>query len=247
MKEPTLFYKIEGLVQNRRDFAESYSYDMLRGKYVSKEEMKVCNPALYYDDRPADNNILIPCGLLAHNVFTDSFSVIDSSGEKLEFSEESIALNVDRTQLYKPPHENYANASHWLETSGIFPEGQTNEHFMVWMRRSPFTPFRKVYALMHNEKVLKAGNYTMSIRNFYAPGNSSITKYFVISEWSKGVMGGSGQVAMAVFGCLALFFFAGAGALGILGYRRTLPNSPYNPINLREITEENHELMEFLS
>lgn len=244
MTEPTLFYRLEGLVPNRRDIANSYSTRMLRGDYVSTEEMLAsCAPVVYYDDRPAENNILIPCGLFAHNVFTDSFSVIDSSGEKVNFSEEGISLVVDRTQMFHDPAPEYSNGSHWLATSGIFQGGQRNEHFIVWMRRGTFSPFRKVYGLMESG-TLKPGHYVMSIRNFYNVPN--VRKFFVISEWTKGVIGGSAAAAMGVFGTMSVFLLFGACVLGWLGYRRTLPSSPYNPINLRDISEDNEELLEVM-
>jgi hypothetical protein len=202
---------------------------MLEGQYVENiEELGDCVPWIYINNTVQRDNLHIPCGLLAKTVFSDSFTLVEDPDQ---FSDVGIALDVDREQLFKPSHPNYANASHWLKDSGMFPEGQTNEHFIVWMRQSAFAPFRKLYGISENG--LPKGNYTMVIRNNYNVSDFNGQKYFVIAE--TGFFGTIPYGPAMVFGIMSVMFFAASGVLGWIGWNRSKPKSRFHPNRLRNI------------
>jgi hypothetical protein len=223
-----LYYKLTGFKQMRREISSSFQSHMLKGETVSRKDLKSCTPRIYYNDTEHEDNLYIPCGLLPQTVFTDSFTLVGAPGL---LRETNITLDVDRNFIYRPAHASYANASHWLRDSGLFGEGQTNEHFIVWMRQSPFSPFRKLYAIGTGE--LTKGNYTMSIRNYYDPTVFRGAKYFILTE--IGSFGTISTGPLLVFGLMALFFLVAAGILGFLGWKRLQPSSMFHPDNLKAI------------
>ena len=228
-----MYYKLTGFTQMRREIASSYSSKMLRGEEVSTSELKDCQPEIYYDDIPEIETLCIPCGLLPRNVFTDGFTLIADSGQDMpDWDEENIVLDVDKT-MYSEPSSAYQNSSHWLKDSGLFTEEQTDPHFIVWMRQSPFTPFRKLYKVLSGKQGLPAGRYTMSIRNMYNATKFNGRKYFIIAH--IGRFGTLKWGPAVVFGIMSLFFMVAAGTLGILGWRRSQPTSIYHPNNLKNI------------
>jgi hypothetical protein len=212
----------------RRDIASSFQGGMLQGEYVSQEKAEDCIPWVYLNNTVQQDNLYIPCGLLAKTVFTDAFTLVDDPDL---FSEVGIALDVDREELFKDAHANYANASHWLKDSGMFPGGQTNEHFIVWMRNAAFSPFRKLFAI--SETGLPKGNYTMVIRNNYDITPFNGEKYFVIAE--TGFFGTIPFGPAMVFGIMSLMFFATSATLGWLGWSRSKPKSRFHPNQLKNI------------
>jgi hypothetical protein len=166
--------------------------------------------------------------LLPRSVFNDTFTLLSPFPE---FSEDDIVLNVDRDNLYKPPHADYKNASDWLKDTGLFPGGQTNPHFIVWMRQSPFVPFRKLYAMTKDG--LPAGHYTMLVHNLYNSTEFKGKKLFVFAE--IGRFGTTKWGAPLVFGLMAGMFFVASAVIGVIGWRRQRPKSPFHPNQLKSI------------
>jgi hypothetical protein len=226
-----LYYKLTNFAQMRRELASNFQSDMLKGQTVSEKALSSCIPRVYYNDTEHPDNLYVPCGLLPYTVFTDSFTLVGSADLFSEAAED-ILSDVDRNFLYKPANKSYVNASQWLRDSGLFgSEGQTDPHFIVWMRQSAFTPFRKLYAIANGE--LKSGQYTMSIRNYYNATRFNGEKYFILTE--IGSFGTIRSGPMIVFGIMALFFLIAAGVLGFLGWKRLQPSSKFHPANLTEI------------
>jgi hypothetical protein len=223
-----LYYKITEFSQMRRDIAASFQPDMLRGMKVSENELESCSPEIYLNNTKNPGNLLIPCGLLPRSVFNDSFTPL---APLPEFSDSDITLNVDANNLYKSPNQAYANAIDWLSGSGFFPGGQTNPHFIVWMRQSAFMPFRKLYGVTHNGLV--AGNYTMLVHNMYDVSGFGGEKYFVLAEFGR--FGTTKWGAATIFGLMAGMFFVASAALGFIGWRRQRPLSPFHPDQLKDI------------
>jgi hypothetical protein len=223
-----LYYRLTQVGQMRREVATSFQPDMLRGLPVSPEQLKSCAPEIYINNTKDDNNLLMPCGLLARSAFNDSFTPL---APLPEFSDADIALNIDKTDLYHPPHADYNHSSEWLADSGLFPGGQTNPHFIVWMRQSPYMPFRKLYAMTHNG--LRAGNYTMLVRNIYDTGTPKSEKAFVFAE--VGRLGTSKWGVAIIFGVMVALFFVASATLGLIGWRRQRPSSPFHPNQLKNI------------
>jgi hypothetical protein len=226
-----LFYRLTRFSQSRRDFATSFDSAMLRGEFVEQKDFeKSCLPTVYLNDSANLTNLRIPCGQLPEYVFTDSFALL--SHDEF-FSEADIALAVDVSTLYRPPHQKYGSASHWLLDSGLFPNGQTDPHFIVWMRRSAFYPFRKLFAT--SKLTLQAGNYTMSIRNLYNVSGLKGEKYFVIT--ALGDFAAKKWGPAVILALMALFFYVAAALLGWVGWRRTKPTSRFHPNQLKDIFE----------
>jgi hypothetical protein len=226
-----LFYKLTGFSQTRRDFATSYNSAMLRGGVVDAEEVnKSCIPLIYLNDTVNPANLRIPCGLLPKYVFTDSFALLSHDAF---FSDADIALAVDVGTIYQPPNSAYANASHWLLDGGLFPNEQADQHFMVWMRQAAFHPFRKLFATSKDR--LRAGNYTMSIRNLYNASEFGGQKYFVIT--ALGDFAAKKYGPALILGLMAAFFYVAAALLGWIGWRRTKTTSKFHPDQLKDIFE----------
>jgi hypothetical protein len=204
---------------------------MLRGEVVSRQEIeKACLPLIYLNDTVNPANLRIPCGLLPKYIFTDSFALLSHDAF---FSDADIALTVDVDTLYRPPNPAYAGASHWLLDSGLFPKEQADQHFMVWMRQSAFYPFRKLFAT--SEDRLRAGNYTMWIRNLYNASEFGSEKYFVIT--ALGDFGAKKWGPAVILGLMAAFFYVSAALLGWIGWRRTRATSKFHPNQLKDIFE----------
>lgn len=225
-----IYYRLTGFSQQRRDIASSYNQKMLKGEVASESDLTSCIPKIYDGDLPAVESLRIPCGLLPANVFTDSFTLLSETGVKVSTDDSDIMIAVDQ-RSYADPAPEYLNATHWLKDGGIFT-GQTDPHFVVWMRKAAFTPFRKMYSLVTDD--LPAGTYTMAIRNFYNATAFRGEKAFVIAE--TRTMGTWKYGPLVVFGVMSVMFMLSAVLFNILGRRRKLPTSPFHPDQLEKIT-----------
>lgn len=229
MKAPIgLYYKLSNFEQNRRDLASSFSPEMLAGEKPLLDSFikSQCDPRTWANNKHNINNTYIPCGLLPYAVFNDTFSLIDDDS----FIDKEIVLNVDEQFNYQKPHPEYANSLHWLEDNGLFDGGQTNPHFIVWMRQSAFSPFRKLYAV--SQKNMAAGKYQLSIRNNYKAESFSGHKYFIFTE--IGNIGTYIYGPVIVYGTMFIFFLIAAGILGFVGWLRMKPTSRLNPLRLMD-------------
>ena len=242
-----LYYKLTNFKQMHRDIASSYQRNMLRGKTADERilssnskdsiakassifpsSLQTCLPRLYRNETVSTSNLYIPCGLLPSYVFNDTFSILDST---FTSEKNSITLEVDRNELFLPSNERYQNSIHWLKDSGLFPEGQTDPHFISWMRNSMFSPFRKLYAV--SDKPLQPGIYHILIRNNYPTSLFKGQKYFIISEIQY--YGTNNLGSFSIFLLTVVFCYLGSAIIGIIAIRRTTPDSPFNPINLKNL------------
>lgn len=224
-----IYYKITNLKQMRREIASSYNPLMLRGQYVDKSNLDNCKPNIYFDNTENDTNLLIPCGTLPSIVFTDTFSIIDN--DLFSDSEDLIILDVDREDNYHEPASQYNISNHWLLGTGLFKKAQKDPHFIIWMRQSAFSPFRKLYSV--SKTGIPKGSYNMSIRNNYNTNLFHGEKHFVIAE--IGHFGTLKNGEMIVFGLMAILFLIAAALLGIIGYNRTKPKSKFHPNQLKTV------------
>ena len=222
-----LFYKLTDFKQTDRGIAESYSSEMLQGKEI--KDYNSCEPHIYLSDQVHQNNLYIPCGLLPAAVFNDTLSLLEFD----KFNESDIVLEVDQSTLFHISNPKYNSSVHWLESTGLFNNGQIDPHFIVWMRKSAFSPFRKLYAISRED--LKPGKYHLSIHNNY-PTSYAGKKYFVISRLKS--FGTLRDGPMIVFGLMFSFFFVAAAILGFISWRRQKPTSPFHPKKLNEILEQ---------
>lgn len=224
-----LYYKLTNFTQMRREIANSYSLKMLHGEVETKSGLEDCQPRLYIDDKENTKNLYVPCGILPQTVFTDTLNLIDE--DIFDDSLNSIVLEADRDYKFHDPSEEYKDSSHWLLDNGLFKEGQTNPHFIVWMRNSAFSPFRKLYSV--SKTGIKEGHHQMSIRNNYDVRSFQGEKHFIIAE--IGYFGTQRYGSAIVFGVMTIFFLFASGALGILGINRKKPTSLFHPNQLKTI------------
>jgi hypothetical protein len=169
-----LYYRLTNFYQNHRRYVTSRAADQLRGDYVSGAALDTCDPI-------RDNGtgaLLVPCGLAAVSFFNDSFDVTPS----LPLNDSEIAWAADRRSLFGSPNKRYEEegADFWLNQSGV-EGGQTNEHFIVWMRLAALSNIVKVYKRCDNCTVA-AGNYTVQIANKYPVDSFNGEKWVGIRE-----------------------------------------------------------------
>jgi len=182
MKKPVMiYYQIDGIIQNHRFYMDSKSDKQLKGEEVSLDDLKkdkICESALtvgeikywpgYEGDNSDDNELAEPCGLIAKTYsFNDKFSDWRLDGEELneeELEEEGIAYQSD------------------IDTYEGFKD---DEHFLVWMRPSPFSNPRKLYGrinidIKQNSKL----EVTYNNPNNYYGGS----RYIILS--TRNIFGG---------------------------------------------------------
>ena len=175
-----LYYRIDGFYGNHKNYMKSRSFSQLRGNSYSDGK---CTPIVTNSDIGSPKSIVTgstltssdtayPWGLIAKYIFTDSFSIKDSSGNTVTLDETNIALNIDQNTRFKNTNN---KSQQWLDF--------TNQHFMNWERIETFPWFDKLYAKISTK--LKAGvQYTVTIQNNYNYSSFDIKKSFVISSTS---------------------------------------------------------------
>jgi hypothetical protein len=149
MKKPIMvYYQVDGVIQNHRFYMDSKSDKQLKGDTVSKEDLKkdkICESALTENqinnwwgyENNADGDLADPCGLISKTYFNDQFTEWELDGVALkeeELDEEKIAYQSD-IDTYK----------------GVANNKDYGEHFLVWMRISPFSNPRKLWGRINKD------------------------------------------------------------------------------------------------
>eukprot|EP00919_Chromeraceae_sp_WS-2016_P047065 GHVR01111616.1.p1 GENE.GHVR01111616.1~~GHVR01111616.1.p1 ORF type:complete len:212 (+),score=45.36 GHVR01111616.1:411-1046(+) len=128
----------------------SRSLDQLKsGGHVLREKELTHTCSDYLKDN--NNKIYYPCGLAAMSVFNDTFILKDKNNKiiNLNTSIGAIGHESDITEKYVNyifNEEERQEVNPWLESSGLYPGGISNVHFINWMRLSPAPFFRKLWA-----------------------------------------------------------------------------------------------------
>lgn len=197
-----LKYKLTRFYQNHRRFMESRSDSQLKGEYVDFSGMSNdCYKSRSINDSENAENWILPCGLSALSVFNDTFRV---ASDNVQMKEDGIAWSTDLKWLYKPLNSSYKTGDKWLENNTLFPGGQTNEHFIVWMRVAALPTFSKLYSYCKDCKI-PAGDVTIEILNNYPTSSFSGTKSVVLSTESWiGPKNNFLGIAYIVVGCLCV-------------------------------------------
>ena len=150
MKKPVMiYYQVDGVIQNHRFYMDSKSDKQLKGEKVTYDDLKkdkICESALtedqmknwygYGDDD--DENLADPCGLISKTFLKEEFSNWRKDGVKLideELEEEGIAYQSD-IDTYE---------------EGVASRDDYGEHFLVWMRISPFSNPRKLWGRINTD------------------------------------------------------------------------------------------------
>ena len=222
MKKPVyVYYRMENFYQNHRRYVKSRNDAQLRGSIVkSRSSLSDCAPFLSNSTSNDPNQFYLPCGLIAHTMFNDSFSLRGSDGY-VTLRKKGIAWPADIKHKFKNPPADAPG----IRTIADFED----EDFMVWMRTAGLPSFSKLYRIIDEDL---NGNYTVDIRNNYPVKSFNGEKYVVISEisWLGGKNAFLGIAYMSVGSvCLALSIvflfkhkFAGRklGEISYLGWNR---------------------------
>lgn len=222
-----LRYELTKFYQNHRRFGYSRSDEQLAGEYVDYSGMDKCKPYRSEDDSKNPENWTLPCGLFALTVFNDTF-VLENT-PLAPFSEKGIAFKNEIEHIFKPLNSKYETGQKWLQEDKLFDDlGQTNEHFMVWMRQSAQPHIKKTYSQCSNCEV-KAGKYKLKIWSRYPTAKFGGKKYFTISK-------------VNTLGChntyLGIVFLVCGGVCGLYGIVLIIAELVAPRLNGNEISDE---------
>lgn len=185
MKQPIMvYYQINKFYQNHRRYVKSKSDKQLNGKSFSLKEMKNsgdCAPAetnaemnkktSMTNEELKDDDLAIPCGLIAKSFFNDEYALYKNSiskDNKITIDEKDIAWQADKDIKYKNTND---LSKQWID--------MTNEHFIVWMRPAGLPNFRKLWGRIRED--LDEGDYVIHIENNYDVSDFKGEKKFVLS------------------------------------------------------------------
>ena len=186
-KNIMVYYQLDGFYQNHRRYVKSKSDDQLNGKDISLEAMKDsqdCDPVITNKEMGktqsitgatlAENDVAIPCGLIAKSFFNDNFhnwNVINDFGESspLNVDETNIAWKADKELKYK----NVDKARQWID--------MTDEHFIVWMRPAGLPNFRKLWGRITDTDLKAGSQIEVTINNNFDVSSFNGKKYLILS------------------------------------------------------------------
>ena len=186
-KNIMVYYQLDGFYQNHRRYVKSKSDDQLNGKDISFEAMKDsqdCDPVITNKEMGktesitgatlAENDVAIPCGLIAKSFFDDKFhdwKIIDSFGDisNLKVDETNIAWKADKELKYK----NVDKARQWID--------MTDEHFIVWMRPAGLPNFRKLWGRITDTDLKAGSEIKVTIDNNFDVSSFNGKKYLILS------------------------------------------------------------------
>ena len=196
------YYKLTKFYQNHRRFGYSRVNSQLAGEYADFDEMEPCKPYRSENNDKDPSKWTLPCGVYANSVFNDSFTWLNDTSL---FSDKDITFSVEREHVFKNLSTKYTSGNKWLEKSSIF-HGQTNEHFIVWMRTAPLQTFSKLYAKC-KDCTIEPGDYLIKVNNRYPTDWFGGQKYIVIAK--QGFFGTHQKflgIVYLLFGCLSIAF-----------------------------------------
>ena len=198
-----VYYQLDGFFQNSRRYLKSKETDQLTGDDIKAHDN--CEPAetnkemgFSSTQKALDgttvlnqNDIAVPCGLVAKTFFNDRFTFKIGS-ENLVVDETNIAFGKDKKLYDKNPDP----SKQWID--------MTNEHFLVWMRPSGLPNPRKLWGRINRD--LKKGEVIdITIDNKYNVNNYKGKKKIVLSNATR--FGGKNKflgVSYIVVGALSI-------------------------------------------
>lgn len=204
-----MLYKLYNFYQNHRRIQGSRNYGQLKGKYIPPKELSSCDPAISSDKTLNPDKIYLPCGLMALSFFNDTYYFVNSS--VANFSDMKIAIDSDRKELFAPLNDKYKEGIRYLQDYVHFPNEQTNEHFIVWMRTAAMPKFLKVYAKCE-DCIIPVGNYTIQVSMQYPETQYKGIRSIVLTT-TGGLGSGSDFIAYAYLGVGVFAFLFATGFL----------------------------------
>ena len=205
IKPPVMvYYQIDGFYQNHRRYVKSKDDDQLSGKDLTLSQIKKngnCKPVETNKEMGAvlnlnsanldQDDVAIPCGLLARSFFRDNFTLFNDKQEKIDINEKNIIYGADRKKF-----KNTKDLSkQWIDME--------DEHFIVWMRPSGLPNFRKLWGRI--EKELTKGNYYFIINDVFDVRKFKGKKYVILSN--ANLLGGKNDglaICFIIVGVLSI-------------------------------------------
>jgi len=197
-----VYYQLIGFFQNSRRYVKSKNIEQLQGNEISDTED--CSPAITNKDMGKggstaldgtstlkDEDVAIPCGLMAKTFFNDAYT-FKINEKELPVDETDITFEKDR-DLFK---KNSSLDKQWMDL--------TDEHFLVWMRPSGLPNPKKLWGRI--EQDLESGTtIDVKIENNYDVGIYKGKKKIILSNATK--FGGKNKflsISYIVVGALSL-------------------------------------------
>ncbi len=173
-----VYYQLENFFQNHRRYIKSRSINQLKGKNLSKGQIKDdCDPIITNEDLGRINSVggkkleptepANPCGLIAKSFFNDSFKLYKNNKE-ITIESKGIAWKNDIKRFKRA--EDYKKIQ-WIDVE--------DERFIVWMRPAGLPTFRKLWGKI--KMTLEKGEYDLVIENNYPVKSFKGKKSFVLS------------------------------------------------------------------
>ncbi|CAG9325499.1 unnamed protein product [Blepharisma stoltei] len=218
MNAPVFFYySLSNFYQNHWNYMRSYSQYQLLGSNLSKSDLDNCIPVYTMKDLGLEDNaiqegawnlsnsaVAFPCGLTAKWFFNDTFEMWSPRKEKVFIHEDDIAWSSDKDRKFNNMHK--WKKSQWKDVE--------DEHFMVWMRSSSFSTFKKLWGRIEDD--LDAGTYTIQIHSHYDQNAFNGEKWVEISTASA--LGGKNDLLGIAFLSFGGFVLVIAVAFGVRGW-----------------------------
>jgi hypothetical protein len=190
-----LFYRLTHFYQNHRRFVTSRSPEQLAGEFVGLGGLGDCEPLVNSSGR-----MYLPSGLSAVSFCNDTFQLRGP----FPFAQDAIAWGAD-LDLFRPLHQDYPADGRWLEADADFPGGQTNQHFIVWMRAAALPNVVKTFAVCKSCHI-PAGDYVVEVNNRYPTATFRGEKWIGIEE--RGAFGASNRFMVGLSLALGALWLA---------------------------------------
>jgi hypothetical protein len=85
------------------------------------------------------NAVAIPCGVMAYSFFNDTIGIYFKN-KSIGIEEKELVSSIEKETYFQ-------NNKNWSNNAWISVE---DEHFMIWMKASAITPFRKTWGKINN-------------------------------------------------------------------------------------------------
>jgi hypothetical protein len=217
IEKPVYFYYIIGdFFANNRRFVRSRSDWQLRGETYSYDDLQEkCSPRTAKGDSHDEEDIFLPCGLMARYVFLDEFFSLERDGKVIPWTKKGTVWDVDLDHRYKNPPDDQEG----IRGIADFKD----ENFITWMKAAPLPWFRKLYRKIDQD--LEPGTYKLEYENNWRVSDFDGTKSVILSNtsWvgSKNLMLAVCYIVVAGISLLLAILFL---LLSCLLKRRSLGN-----------------------
>mmetsp|Transcript_22924 Transcript_22924/g.64414 ORF Transcript_22924/g.64414 Transcript_22924/m.64414 type:complete len:343 (+) Transcript_22924:142-1170(+) len=213
MEGPVYFYYgLKNYNQNHRRYVKSRDDGQLAGDSTSASDAEeFCDPFTTLNDSGNNDDLFLPCGLIARSYFNDTFELLSEGGgarvpAPVPWTNDGVAWESDLDQLYDNPKNGtpgiciiptvgeYCNGSVSGRADDGICSGQVpdevcyyeNPDFVVWMRVAALPSFRKFHRIIPGG--LNPGSYTVEIDNNYDVSEFDGEKLIIFStsSWIGG-------------------------------------------------------------